>query len=128
MEGSGWFNRYEGCGLMISGLTSREFGFGFPISPDDLTRINQNQANKNYIDENAAWEKRGQIMKQLLMNSPFVIEFEYGNAGRAFGYWDYNHMVLQLEDCVDCVKTLYSQFDFLFLFDHSSGHDKQRLD
>jgi hypothetical protein len=33
-------------------------------------------------------------------------------------------MVLQLEDCADVVKTLYPQYDFLFLFDHSCGHDQ----
>jgi len=37
-------------------------------------------------------------------------------------------MVLQLEDCVDALKTMYPKFDFLFLFDHSCGHDKQRPD
>jgi hypothetical protein len=30
-----------------------------------------------------------------------------------------------LEDCVDCLKFLYPDFDFLFLFDHSSGHAKR---
>ena len=37
-------------------------------------------------------------------------------------------MVLQLEDCADVVKTLYPQFQFLFLFDHSCGHDRARDD
>ena len=40
-------------------------------------------------------------------------------------------MVLHLEDCVDCVdcvKVLVPQFDYLFLFDHSCGHDKHRED
>jgi len=37
-------------------------------------------------------------------------------------------MVLQLEDCCDMVTNLYPQYDFLFLVDHSSGHDKQRED
>ena len=37
-------------------------------------------------------------------------------------------MVLQLEDCVDCVTVLYPKIDFIFLFDHSRGHDKQRED
>ncbi len=40
----------------------------------------------------------------------------------------YEHMVLQLEDCVDCLKVLYPQHDFLFLLDHSCGHDRQRVD
>jgi hypothetical protein len=37
-------------------------------------------------------------------------------------------MVLQVEDCCDVVTNLYPQYDFLFLVDHSSGHDKQRED
>jgi hypothetical protein len=36
-------------------------------------------------------------------------------------------MVTQLEDCVDCVKVMYPQFNFVFLFDHSSGHSKKRI-
>jgi len=35
-------------------------------------------------------------------------------------------MILQLEDCLDVLKTLYPQYDLLFLFDHSCGHDKQQ--
>jgi hypothetical protein len=37
-------------------------------------------------------------------------------------------MVIQFEDCMDCLTTLYPEFDYLFLFDHSCGHDKQRED
>jgi hypothetical protein len=33
-----------------------------------------------------------------------------------------------MEDCADVLHTLYPQFDFLFLFDHSCGHDKQQPD
>jgi len=43
-------------------------------------------------------------------------------------YWCYEHMVLQLEDCCDVLNSLYPQYDFLLLFDHSCGHDKQRAD
>jgi hypothetical protein len=35
-------------------------------------------------------------------------------------------MILQLEDCVDIVKILLPQYDYLFVFDHSCGHDKYR--
>jgi hypothetical protein len=35
---------------------------------------------------------------------------------------------MQLEDCVDVLQHIYPQYDYLFLFDHSSGHDKQRED
>ena len=40
----------------------------------------------------------------------------------------YQHMVLQLEDCIDCLKVLYPQFDFLFLFDHSCRYNRQKED
>ena len=34
----------------------------------------------------------------------------------------------QLEDCADVLNVLYPQSNFLFLFDHSFGHDKQPED
>jgi hypothetical protein len=70
--------------------------------------------------------KKGTALKKDLKHSPFVVEFEYGANNE--GYWSYEHMVLQLEDCVDCLQVLAPQFDYLFLFDHSCGHDKQRED
>jgi hypothetical protein len=52
--------------------------------------------------------------------------FEYG--ADSDGYWNYNHMVLQLEDCVNVIMHLYPEYEYLFLFDHSSCHDKQTED
>jgi len=44
-------------------------------------------------------------------------------------YWSYDDMVLQLDDCVmDHLKCLYPEFNYLFLFDHSCGYDRQRED
>lgn len=58
---------------------------------------------------------------------PFCsLEFKYGAS--AEGHWTYDCMVLQPEDCVDFVRTLYPQHQFLFLFDHSCGHDKSKED
>ncbi len=37
-------------------------------------------------------------------------------------------MKLQLEDVVDCLRVAFPDFDFLFLFDQSSGHTKKRDD
>ena len=50
--------------------------------------------------------------------------FKYGAS--ADGYWTYDHMVLQLEDCVDIPKALHPGFYFIFLFDDSCGHDRGR--
>ncbi len=62
-----------------------------------------------------------------LTASPFLREFESGQ--NADGCWTYQHMVLQLEDdCVNVLNVKYPQYDFLFLFDHSCGHDRQRED
>jgi hypothetical protein len=70
--------------------------------------------------------KRGTVKEQPLQSSPFVVEFEYG--ANAEGYWTYDHMVLQFEDCVDVVKVLYPEYDYMFLFYHSCGHDRKRPD
>jgi hypothetical protein len=37
-------------------------------------------------------------------------------------------MVLQVEEAVDVLKTMHPSHDFVFLFDHSAGHAKQRPD
>ena len=50
--------------------------------------------------------------------------FDYGINQE--GYWSYNHMITQLEDCIDCLKVLYGGYDYVFFFDHSSGHSKKR--
>lgn len=63
-----------------------------------------------------------------LKTSPFVIEFEYGSGESGKGYWDYDHLVVQLEDCVDVLKVLYPDHECLFQFDHSCGHDRKRSD
>jgi len=58
--------------------------------------------------------------------SPFVRYFEFG--ANNDGYWNYSHMVIQFEDCVDCLQYMYPNFDYCFFFDHSSGHSKKRTD
>ncbi len=65
--------------------------------------------------------------KQDLEESPFVKYFELGANNE--GYWGYNNMVLQLEDCVDCLmQGVRPELDFVFLFDQSSRHTKMQID
>jgi hypothetical protein len=106
----------DGQGLMITA-----FQFGLEISDEDLKRINESRRGKHYLDEKAAKAEMGTGEKKDLLSRPFVVEFEYG--ANYEGYWCYEHLVLQLEDCVDCLKVISSQFKFLFMFDHSCGHD-----
>ena len=92
---------------------------------------------------------RGKKDIKTVDDSPFSVLFEYGASGD--GYWTYDHMVLQLEDVVDVLDTIYSvpwdgcdsphnvfvksatqpktlvrKFEYLFLTDHSCGHDRKR--
>ena len=116
----------EGAGVMISAFVSREHGYGINFTAEELERINEYRKGKEYSDREAAQNKRGNAIKKPLTDSPFVINFEYGN--QAEGYWNYDSMVIQFEDCVDCMKVLYPHYDFVFMFDHSCGHDKKRPD
>ena len=116
----------EGLGIMISALQCREFGFGLKLSDEEMAAVNFYREGKEFTNKEAAKAKRGNSKKAPLTLSPFVIEFEYGANGD--GYWVYEHMVLQVEDCVDCLTVLYPEHDFLFMLDHSCGHDRQRED
>ena len=118
----------DGMGVMISAFQSQEFGFGLPVTNEQLQEVNAKRAGQKYKDERAAVETRKgtQGFKQPLTESPFVREFEYG--ANSDGYWTYQHMVLQLEDYVDVLNTLHPQYDFSFLFDHSCGHNRQKED
>jgi hypothetical protein len=89
-------------GIMISVMMSREFGWGFELSPEQLAKVNEKQAGKNYEDAKSGTAKRGNTAKAPLTVSPFIREFEY--IVNAQCYWSYEHMVMQLEDCIDCLK------------------------
>ena len=113
----------DGLSLMISALQSRETGFGVEISRVQMEEINESRHGKTYVDVDAAMAIHGQAAKKDLKKSPFVVYFELGANNE--GYWTYNHMAIQFEDCVDCLRVLYPHFDFAFLFDHSQGHAKK---
>jgi hypothetical protein len=113
----------EGMGLMVSAFQSREFGFGFEITAEQLAAINLSRRGQKYVDEEAADEVRGKAEKADLTDSPFVKFFELGMANE--GYWNYNHMALQFEDCIDCLVVMYPEYEFAFSFDHSQGHAKK---
>ncbi len=143
----------DGLGLMASSFKSREFGFGFRHMTDaDLEKVNKFRRDHRpkYQDENAATHVNGNPCKPDLTVSPFHRLFDYGT--QAEGYWSYNRMVLQLEDIIDCLDALHSvpysdltgehqhwpdmplttpesfkrQYEYLFQFDHSNGHDKKQ--
>jgi hypothetical protein len=77
-----------------------------------LDEINDTRQGKDYVDSDAAIAVHGQAVKKEIKESPFVVSFELGANNE--GYWTYNHMSIQFEDCVE----------FVFLFNHSQGHAK----
>jgi hypothetical protein len=119
----------EGRGVMVSSFVCRELGYATPLTEEQLAKVNRAREQgrrKNYLDESAASGKNGTSRKPVLTSTPFTRFLEYGANNE--GYWTYDSMVLQLEDCVDVLQTLYPQFDYIFLFDHSNGHDRMQPD
>ena len=114
----------EGQGIMLSSFTCRELGYGYTPSSTVMDAVNQRRNNKKYSDESSAVIKNGNSKKPKLTTSPFVRKMEYGNTHE--GYWTYECMILQLEDVIDILKFEFPDFDFVFLFDHSNGHDRLR--
>ena len=117
----------EGQGLMILSFVSRDYGFNLKMTTEQMKTVNQRRKGEKYKDIEAAILKRGNADKQDLEISPFSRKIEYRNSKD--GYWSYEDMVLQLEDCVDVLRAINGyKFDYCFLFDHSNGHDRQRPD
>ena len=117
----------EGHGLMMSSFVSRDYGFNMQLTPEKLKLVNTTRKGEQYKDVEAATLKRGNSSKKDLEVSPFSRKLEYGNSKD--GYWSYEDMVLQLEDCVDVLKAINGdKYDYCFLFDHSNGHDRLRPD
>ena len=55
---------------------------------------------KQYTDDDAENPiNRGSVDNPKLTKSPFIVTFQYGAS--AEGYWVYERMILQLEDCID---------------------------
>ena len=116
----------DGQGIMYSSYVSRDFGYGFFMSKEDLEEVNKKRDSENYMDVEAAKEiYHGSIKKPKLTCSPFIRTFDYGKNKE--GYWSFSHLVLQFEDIVDCLKHKFgSKYEFKFYFDNSAGHNKSR--
>ena len=118
----------EGIGTMISAFICCEHGLTRKFSAQVLDEVNFQRQGKQYADQDSAIKILGSVNKRPLTGdmSPFLAFFEYGE--KREGFWAYNNMVVQFEDAVDFLKVMHPAVDFVFLFDHSSGHSKQRPD
>ncbi len=115
----------DGMGAMVSAFQSREFGWGMEITNQQMARINQRRIQQDYFDKVAANKVHGSTKKAPLTTSPFVHLFEFGGKN---GYWTGTHMILQTKGCIDCLRKIFDkQYEFVFLYDHSSRHTKKRV-
>ena len=122
--------------LMISAFMLDAFGFKVEITDQQLAMINDMYRQRNeYVSKESATAVHNTTNKQEfsrkqfdndMVDSPFLKMFRFGASHD--GYWNNDLMKLQFEDCVDCLKVLYPDTDFYFLFDQSSGHTKKRVD
>jgi hypothetical protein len=92
----------QGDGVMLSSFVSRDFGWDLFLSDADLIAINELRAGQDYVESEAAMAVHGKADKRPLTEGPFLILFNYG--ANKDGYWNNNHMALQLEDCLDCCR------------------------
>jgi len=120
----------EGYGIMVSAFQSREFGYGQRLTENELAIVNEfrRRHRPNYTEVESALKIMGTVEKECLKQSPFSIFFQYGAGDGKEGYWTYDHMCLQFEDCVDCIESLYPEYESVWMFDHSCGHDRGRND
>ena len=108
---------------------SRYFGLGIGITQQQLDEINYKRTDetsdwREYIGKTAAMDVYGSIKKKLTSKHALIQYFDLGVQNE--GYWDYNHMALQMEDVYDVVSTVYPHFDFVAQMDQSAGHGKKR--
>jgi hypothetical protein len=76
------------------------------LTEDQLKQVNAKRLkDKDYFDTIAAKDVFGTSMKKRLTESPFIRRMEYG--ANKDGYWTGNHMIVQFEDCLDCLKVLF---------------------
>ena len=63
------------------------------------------------------------------MRGSFYSIFEYGNREGKEDYCTYEHMVIQLENCMDVLHiTNGYRYSYIFLFYHFCGHDRMSED
>ena len=125
-----------GKGLMLSLIQCEVWGCGFPMTDEELKRVNNYRIHHspNYISEESAAEvckMQGvtpTTIKPLLENTPGRTP---GNMALDIGannekYWTSHHFNLQIEDLLDCLHVLYPDFQPVIEVDHSMGHGKSR--
>ena len=105
----------DGCSKMISGFVSRDFGLGLTVTATELTMIYERRSSPHwgeYLSEQAAIEIYGCNHKMEIEDKHTLLRF-FDVGVNEDGYWNYNHMALQVEDVFDILSVKYPDYDFL---------------
>ena len=86
-------------------------------------------SSRNYVDHSELIKVNGNIEKKMFQHEDllksFVNKFEYG--AKKDGYWSYEHLIIQLKNCIDVIKVIYGNKCIIqFMVDHSYGHNRKR--
>ena len=111
--------------MILSAFISDEFGFIVKITEPQLLEVNKSRKGGKYINEDEATHLNAVSDKKSLNKSPFVRYLAYGSSKD--GCWIYRHMILQIEDCIDCLRIIYPQYNYEFEIDHPPGHNTERI-
>ena len=81
-----------------------------------MIRMQIDREGAKYSDDDAGVEVLASPMKKpLTMN---LYYFDYGKNDKG-GYWDYNYMVIQFQDVIDCLIVMHPKYHF-FLHSHEA--------
>lgn len=120
----------DGYSRMVSAFVSRDFGFGLQLSKQELDKVNERRLGKTwgqYLSKKESIEVYGNSKKKVIEDQLTLVRF-FDIGMNEEGYWNFNHMALQVEDVFDVLSVKFPEYDFLFLMDQSSGHGRMRED
>ena len=79
----------DGYLMMVSAFQSRDLGFAWQLSEEQLQMVNSNRLNDEYVDKEAALDVTGRTTKDQLASTPFVRVFDPGQAQDGYWTWLY---------------------------------------
>ena len=94
------------------------------MTDNELSQVNETCHGTLYLDEDATLEVNKTTAKKPLLESPFLCYLHIG--ANKEGYWNSNHIAIQMEDTIEYLKMLYPNCDYVILVDHSNRNDKMR--
>jgi hypothetical protein len=103
----------EGQGVMVSAMWCERRGFGFPITHDEVQKINRARTGTD-------------LTAIAPSESPGLVFFQYGKSKE--GYWDGQKFQQQCVAFINAVEILYPSLQIVLEVDHSSGHLKEQSD